>query len=34
VTEHKTGYKTADSFQNKVLICFRLAEVQANGNTT
>jgi hypothetical protein len=31
VTEHKAGYKTADTFQSKVLICTRVAEVQRNG---
>jgi hypothetical protein len=34
VTEHKTGYKTADTFQSKVLICVRLTEVPLNGSTT
>src|SRR5580692_4101219 len=31
VTEHKTGYKTADTLQSKVLVCTRPAEVQRNG---
>jgi len=31
VTEHKTGYKTADTLQSKALICTRPAEVQRNG---
>jgi hypothetical protein len=31
VTEHKTGYKTADTLQSKVVICTRPAEVQRNG---
>jgi len=33
-TEHKTGYKTADTPQKKVLIRARLTEVQPNGRTT
>ena len=31
VTEHKTGYKTADTLHSKVVICTRPAEVQRNG---
>ena len=31
VTEHKTGYRTADTLQRKVVICTRPAEVQRNG---
>jgi len=33
VTEHKTGYKTADTLQNNVLIYARLTEVYANDST-
>ena len=31
VTEHKTGYKTADRLQSKVGICTRPAEVRRDG---